>query len=155
MFRMETVYIETSVVSLLVANPSRNVIIAGQQQATRDWWQLRRDSFACITSDETRAEAARGDAEQARLRLAVLAGLPSLPITPEVENLAAEFLRTGALPAAARSDAIHLAVATIVRGDYLLPGTVGIWPTRKFSGDWNGKPCVLAGNCRRFAHRWN
>lgn len=117
---METVYIETSVVSLLVSNPSREVIAAGQQQATRDWWQLRRDGFLCITSDETRAEAARGDGEQARQRLAVLAGLPSLSITPEVENLAAEFLRTGALPAAARSDAIHLAVATIVRGDYLL-----------------------------------
>jgi len=95
MLRMETVYIETSVVSLLVANPSRDVIIAGQQQATRDWWQLRRDSFACITSDETRAEAARGDAEQGRLRLTTLAEFPSLPITPEVENLAAEFLRTG------------------------------------------------------------
>ena len=117
---METVYIETSVVSLLVANPSRDVLIAGQQQATRDWWQLRRDSFTCITSDETRAEAARGDAEQIRRRQSALAELPSLPITPEVENLAAEFLRTGALPAAARSDAIHLAVTTIVRGDYLL-----------------------------------
>ncbi len=118
---METVYIETSVVSLLVANPSRDAIIAGQQQATRDWWQLRRDGFACITSDETRVEVARGDAEQARRRLATLAGLPSVPITPEVENLAAEFLRTGALPAAARSDAIHLAVATLVHADYLLP----------------------------------
>ena len=117
---METVYIETSVVSLLVAKPSRDALIAGQQQVTRDWWKLRRESFACITSDETRAESARGDAEQVRRRLAALGGLPSLPITPEVESLAAEFLRTGALPAAARSDAIHLAVATIVRGDYLL-----------------------------------
>src|SRR5271155_4796233 len=108
---METVYIETSVVSLLVANPSRDVLTAGQQQATRDWWQLRRASFECITSDETRAEAARGDAEQIQRRLAALAGLPSLTITPEVESLAAEFLRTGALPAAARSDSIHLAVA--------------------------------------------
>jgi hypothetical protein len=117
---METVYIETSVVSLLVANPSRDVLVVGQQQATRDWWQLRRDSFPCITWDETRAEAAHGDAEQVRLRMATLAELPSLTIRPEVENLAAEFLRTGALPAAARSDAIHLAVTTDVRGDYLL-----------------------------------
>jgi hypothetical protein len=73
-----------------------------------------------FTSDETRAEAARGDAEQIQRRLTALAGMPSLPITPEVANLAAEFLQTGALPATARSDAIHLAVASIVRGDYLL-----------------------------------
>jgi len=117
---MEIVYIETTIVSLLVANPSRDVLIAGQQQATRDWWQLRRGCFECITSDETRVEAAQGDAEQVRLRLAALAGLPSLPITPEVANLAAEFLRTGALPAVARSDAIHLAVASVTHADYLL-----------------------------------
>lgn len=31
-----------------------------------------------------------------------------------------EFLRTGSLPPTAKSDAIHLAVATIARADYLL-----------------------------------
>lgn len=46
--------------------------------------------------------------------------MPSLSITVEAENLAAEFLRTGALPAAARSDAVHLAVASVARTDYLL-----------------------------------
>ncbi|MDW8309238.1 MAG: type II toxin-antitoxin system VapC family toxin [Verrucomicrobiales bacterium] len=117
---MEIVYVETTVVSLLVANPSQDLLVAVQQQATRDWWRLRRPAFLCITSDETRREAARGDAEQVRLRLAALAGMPVLAITPEVENLAAEFLRTRALPPVARSDAIHLAAATTARADYLL-----------------------------------
>ena len=117
---MEIVYIETSVVSLLVANPSRNLLTVARQQATRDWWHLRRGLFQCVTSDETLTEAARGDAEQARLRLDTLATLPSLTITLEAENLAAEFLRTGALRAAARSDAVHLAVASAARADYLL-----------------------------------
>lgn len=117
---MEIVYIETSVVSLLVANPSRNLVTVARQQATRDWWNLRRDSFHCVTSDETLTEVARGDAEQARLRLATLAKLPSLALTTEAEQLAAEFLRTGALPAEARSDAVHLAVATGAGSDYLL-----------------------------------
>ena len=39
---METVYIETSVVSLLVANPSPRLVMAARQRATRDWWDLRR-----------------------------------------------------------------------------------------------------------------
>src|SRR2546425_12430206 len=108
---MELVYLETTVVSLLVAKPSRDVVVAGQQQATRDWWQLRRGCFECITSDEMRAEAARGDAEQVRLRLGVLAGLPTLTITQDVENLAAEFLRTGALPAGGRPGFNHPAAA--------------------------------------------
>lgn len=117
---METVYIETTIVSHLVANPSRDLMTAGQQQATRDWWRLRRARFHCVTSDETLAESARGDAEQARLRLAALMGMPSLSISVEAEHLAALFLRTGALPAVARSDALHLAVASLARTDYLL-----------------------------------
>lgn len=36
---MEIVYIETTVVSLLVANPSRDLETARQQQTGRDWWQ--------------------------------------------------------------------------------------------------------------------
>src|ERR1039458_6653100 len=112
---METVYIETTVVSYLVANQSRHLITAGQQQATRDWWTRRRSSFYCMVSQETLAEAARGDTEQAARRLAALAGLPVLPIAAEAELLAADFLRTGALPPSARSDAIHLAVASFVQ----------------------------------------
>jgi hypothetical protein len=117
---LETVYIETSIVSYLVAAPSRDLVTAGEQQATRDWWRLRRPRFRCLVSDETLREAARGDAEQARLRLTALSGLPTIAISPEVDRLAAEFLATGALPAAARSDAIHLAAATVTGLDYLL-----------------------------------
>jgi hypothetical protein len=113
-------YIETSVVSLLAANPSRDLVTAGHQQATRDWWRQRRPSFHCVTSDETLVECARGDAAQARMRLETLAALPTLRITADVERLAAEFLSTGALPPCARSDALHLAVASIARADYLL-----------------------------------
>lgn len=34
----KTVYIETTVVSYLTARPSRDVVIAGHQEATRDLW---------------------------------------------------------------------------------------------------------------------
>ncbi len=53
---MESVYIETTVVSLLAASPSRDLATAGQQQTTREWWQLRRQAFQCVTSDQTLAE---------------------------------------------------------------------------------------------------
>ena len=117
---METVYIETTVVSYLVATPSRDVLIAGQQQATRDWRQRQRGAFRCITSDETIAEASRGDVTQADLRLTALHGLPRVAITPKAEALAGEFLASGALPPTARSDALHLALAALVETDYLL-----------------------------------
>jgi hypothetical protein len=116
----EIVYIETSFVSLLVSGASRDLTVAGNQQVTRDWWERRRGDFVCLTSQETLVEAARGDAKLAGLRLAALAGLPMVTTTDEAAAMAELFLGTGALPAAARVDALHLAVAALAEADYLL-----------------------------------
>jgi hypothetical protein len=117
---METVYIETTIVSYLVANPSRDPILAAHQQLTRQWWQDQRSAFHCLVSDEVLKEAARGSAEYARLRRQALQNVPTLPITVEVENLADAILQSGSLPAATRSDAIHVAAATLARAEFLL-----------------------------------
>lgn len=117
---METVYIETSIVSHLVADPSRDLLTAANQQVTRDWWQQRRADFACLVSQEVVTEAGRGDPEQVRRRLAVLASLPRVAVSPGAEELARLFLSTGCLPPKAARDAVHLAVATAFAADYLL-----------------------------------
>lgn len=117
---METVYIETSIVSYLVADPSRDLVTAANQQVTRDWWQQRRESFACLASQEVIAEASRGDSEQVRRRLAVLATIPRVAVSTEAQELARLFLATGCLPPKAARDAVHLAVATAIAADYLL-----------------------------------
>jgi hypothetical protein len=117
---METVYIETSVISYLVAEASRDLVTAANQQITRNWWKRRRVGFACVVSQEVFAEASRGNPEQVRGRLAVLAMLPRAAITPEAKELARLFMSTGCLPANAARDAVHLAVATAVAADYLL-----------------------------------
>ena len=116
----EIVYIETSFVSLLVSGTSRDLTVAGNQQVTRDWWERRRGDFECVTSQETLVEAARGDAKLAGLRLAALAGLPVLTTTAEAAELAQRFMDTGALPAAARVDGVHLAVAALAGADFVL-----------------------------------
>ncbi len=116
----ETVYIETSVVSLLVAAPSANLSVAGNQQVTRDWWRIHQGNFLCVTSEETLVEAARGNPEQATLRMAALANLPLLSASSKAADLAEQFLHTGALPPVPKADALHLAVATLAEVDYLL-----------------------------------
>ena len=44
-----TVYVETTVVSYVVARPSRDVIALAHQELTRQWWS-RRDSFELYLS---------------------------------------------------------------------------------------------------------
>jgi predicted nucleic acid-binding protein len=109
---METVYIETSVVSLLVARPSRDSIMAAHQQITRRWWQDRRVHFQCVTSEEVVREASQGDPEMSRLRLEALADMPVLPVGETALRLAEEILQQGILPRQAVSDAVHAAVAS-------------------------------------------
>ena len=117
---METVYLETTFLSLLVADPSRDLVTAANQQATRDWWSRRREDFTCIASREVLREAARGDPEQVRRRIEVLSRLPMVETPDEAERLSVGFMATGALPLRAQSDAAHLAIATAVNADYLL-----------------------------------
>ena len=47
---MESVYLETTLISYLVARPSRDVIVAGHQQTTQDWWENRRSQFDVLVA---------------------------------------------------------------------------------------------------------
>jgi len=104
---MEMVYLETSFVSLLVGNPSRDLIMAANQQVTCDWWRRRRQDFLCSASDKVAREASRGDAGQVRRRLEILAGLTFVKPSQEAEDLSQAFRATGALPPKAQTDAAH------------------------------------------------
>jgi hypothetical protein len=117
---METVYIETTIVSYLVAGSSRDLVVAAHQQATRDWWQNRRQEFVCLCSPEVIREASLGDPDQVARRLAVLATLPQVAVTAQAETTANAFLATGALPPLAQPDALHLAIATTAEVDFLM-----------------------------------
>jgi hypothetical protein len=44
------VYLETTIPSYLTSRPSRDLIIAGHQQVTREWWEGRRDTFQLYLS---------------------------------------------------------------------------------------------------------
>jgi hypothetical protein len=116
---MDTVYIETTIVSYLIARPSRDLVVAAHQQITREWWEHRRSKFACFISDVVLDEARDGDAQPAALRLDALAGIPRLAASREAERLAADFL-AGILPVKAARDAAHLAIATVGKVKYLL-----------------------------------
>jgi hypothetical protein len=117
---MESVYIETSVVSYLVARPPARTVAHQWHVWTKDWWRLRRPYFECVISEEVLREAAGGDPKASRQRLEALSTLTVLRRTRAVDELVEAFLSTGALPAKAKADAAHLAFATSQRVDYLL-----------------------------------
>jgi len=113
-------YLETTIPSYLTSRPSRDLIIAGHQQITREWWNERRANFQIFISQLVLDEAKAGDPDASRERLNVLRPFPLLDIAPEVIWLASALLESGKVPQKAATDAAHIAIATVHRMDFLL-----------------------------------
>jgi len=116
---MTRVYVETSVISYLTARPSRDLIVAARQEATREWWECRSVKFAAFSSQLVLREAAAGDPEAAMKRLAICQPLAMLPIDANCEALAEQLVSTGAVPPTEQEDALHVALATLSRVDFI------------------------------------
>lgn len=107
------VYIETTVVSYYAAPFSRDLVIAGHQQATRDFWMKTGQDFEAYISALVIKEAERGDNVQAKKRLDAIASFPILEIDSEAESLAGRIVAGGGISDKFPEDALHIAVATV------------------------------------------
>jgi len=115
-----TLYLESTIISYLAGHPSRDLIVAAHQQITHDWWNRARSKFSNYISQAVLDEISIGDPDAASRRLELVAGLPILALTKEVEVLAEEYLRKLGLPRGAQLDVVHLACAVFYEVDYLL-----------------------------------
>ena len=113
------VYLETTIVSYLTAEATRDVVQAAHQQLTREWWECR-ERFDLFVSQPVITEAGGGNIEAASRRLAALEGIPALAVTGEAVDLAAQFVFAHAMPEKAAVDALHVAVAVVNGMDYVL-----------------------------------
>lgn len=113
-------YLETTIPSYLTSRPSRDLIIAGHQQITRDWWERRRHDFQIYISQLVLDEVTAGDRIAAQARLQIVRPLPMLDVTPEVGELASSILASGRIPRKAAADAAHIAIAAVHGMDFLV-----------------------------------
>lgn len=134
---MESVYLETTFISYLVARPSRDLLVAAHQHATQEWWAHRRSVFECSVSQVVIDEASLGDPTEVQKRLAIIGSLPALNVAETAESLAREIMAAGILPLHALPDAAHVAVSAVHAVDYLLT--------------WNCKHLANAQISRRIA----
>lgn len=114
-----TVYVETSVISYLTSRPNRDLIIAGNQQVTQEWWQQRRIEFELYISQLVVQEASFGNAKAVADRLQILRKIPLLQLTEEGQRLAEQLVNKGTVPKNVVEDALHIAIATSNGMEYL------------------------------------
>jgi len=108
-------YLDTSVISALFdeRNPERRLL-------TQEFFG-QAESFEMYVSEVTLVEIG-GTADPAlREQMEEIAGsLSVLPLTSEVDGLADEYVRTGAIPESRREDASHIAIAVVHEMDFLV-----------------------------------
>ena len=115
-----TVYIETTVISYLTARPSRDLLVAGHQQITAEWWEDVRPRVDCFVSPFVVQEASRGDSTMAARRLEAIAEIPVLAQDEAVDELAQKYFEKLDIPERAKLDTFHIAIAVVYQLDYLL-----------------------------------
>src|SRR4051812_26792686 len=106
-----TVYIETTIIGHLTSRLPKDPRVATQMLTTRAWWDVSRHSFQLVTSDAVLDELSQGDPEAPAEPLKLAPPIPLVPAPPSSAALAALLLTRHALPAKARIDAAHVAIA--------------------------------------------
>jgi len=135
-----TGYIETSIVSYLVARPSLDILVAGHQQITQEWWETIQPQMNCLISPFVIEEISKGDPEAAKRRLDVVLPFSILQVNEEIKELANTYFIALKLPEKAKLDASHLAIAVWYQLDYIL--------------SWNCKH-IVSGRVRKIVQEIN
>lgn len=117
---MATVYIETTILSYLTARPSRDIVIAGHQETTRQWWHTSRPRYKMLLSEVVLREIQAGDPEMARLRMTEAQDIRLLGFNDAVAPLARTYQIELRLPPKAGNDILHIAFSVACQLDYLM-----------------------------------
>ena len=115
-----SVYVETTVVNYLTGRPSRDVIVAGRQALTIEWWDTCRERFDVYVSALVVTEAEDGDPTAVQRRLVAIQDVPALAVSDEAQALARQMVEGGPMPKEYPDDALHIAICALNGIDYLV-----------------------------------
>lgn len=114
-----TLYLETTIPSYLLAEPSRDVVASARQEITRTWWNRDHKDFNIFISGVVLDEADKGDRKAAQKRREFLAQFSVLAATPEVRQIAEMYAFERIVPPEKPGDAAHLAFACAYQVQFL------------------------------------
>jgi hypothetical protein len=128
------VYVETTIPSFYHTTRGGSAA-AARKEWTRRWWASAGDAYELVTSEAVLRELRDGNYPAREPALALVGSLPLLTITPAVAEIVDAYFRHRLMPADPRGDALHLALASYHRCDFLLT--------------WN---CRHLANANKFGH---
>ncbi|HEV7590157.1 MAG TPA: PIN domain-containing protein [Longimicrobium sp.] len=110
------IYVETTIPSAYFDERSAPAMVE-RREVTRRWWATARAKYDLRTSLAVREELERGPLHRTTEWVRLIENLPVLPITSGIGVIVSEYQSHRLLPV---DDALHLALASFYRCDYLL-----------------------------------
>jgi predicted nucleic acid-binding protein len=127
-------YVETTIPSFYHETRTTPDIVA-RRDWTRQWWSDAAERYELVTSPAVLNELAEGIPERSAQRLALVRGLPVLPLGRAVTEIVQAYIRHKVMPVDPFGDALHLALASYHKCDFLVT--------------WN---CTHLANANKFGH---
>ena len=131
---LQTVYIETTIPSFYHEVRTEPEMVA-RRQWTREWWDEHRPGYDIVSSDAVVDELERGDHPVKGQALLLIDRIELLPIETEVGEIVAAYIQHKLMPSDPAGNALHLALASYHKCDFLLT--------------WN---CRHLANANKFGH---
>lgn len=128
------VYIETTIPSFYHEVRTEPEMVA-RRAWTRQWWEDRGGDYHLVTSAAVLDELGSGDYAERDNALALLNDVPLVTIEPAVAQIVQAYIRHRLMPDDPLGDALHLALASYHKCDFLLT--------------WN---CRHLANANKFGH---
>lgn len=128
------VYIETSIPSFYYEVRPQPEMVA-RKRWTRTWWNHHRFEYEAVTSLPVLEEIEEGNYPHKQKLIALIAPLPLLAIADTIGTIVDTYVRYHVMPRDPRGDALHLAMASYHRCQFLLT--------------WN---CAHLANANKFEH---
>lgn len=113
------VYIETSIPSFYYETRTEPEMVA-MRNWTREWWDHHSKNYELVTSAAVFEELSDGDYDTKEDALALIKNLPFLKTDGPVVKIVNAYITNKAMPKNPRGDALHLALATHHKCDFLL-----------------------------------
>lgn len=130
----KTIYVETSIPSFFHEARVEPEMVA-RREWTRRWWAVAGERYDLVTSPAVIDELERGDYPSRDDCLKLLERLELLEVTPAVMDVVDTYIARHVMPADPAGDALHLALASVHRCDFLVT--------------WN---CRHLANANKFGH---
>jgi hypothetical protein len=128
------VYVETTIPSFCHEVRTAPDVVA-RREWTRQWWSDATWQYELVTSPAVLDELAGGPAARSAERLALVRDLPLLPVDSAIAEIVEAYLQHKVMPADPAGDALHLALASYHKCDFLVT--------------WN---CRHLANANKFDH---